>query len=393
MSIVLEQFDRVAEAVAEKTAHVLSASTAVLDERGIVVASDQPQMIGASFDHLPLAQAQCLRVPVKLDQHDAEIVVTDPKNGEVIPPHLAQVLVDLIVNQATVVDRLPNTNALKNKFIHDLLLGDVRDEESIQREAAVLGMDFTPPRAVILIDASEFILPSAETYIDEDLRNRRAQLVIASVVGFFDLPSDTICAYIGEGEVVVLKASSSKDLFEWTGDEEGMRQWVPSWANLTALKRAARALMERLRCDTGSSISIGIGRYHPGIHGLASSYRDARAALRLGSRFQGQNRVHCLDALGIASFVGVADEGTKIDLAAHLLSPLDHEPELIETLDAFFSHDCSASFTASTLCIHRNTLAYRLDKITSLAGLDPRRFDDAVQIRVAMTLRSLAEAA
>ncbi|WP_369128003.1 helix-turn-helix domain-containing protein [Ligilactobacillus salivarius] len=39
--------------------------------------------------------------------------------------------------------------------------------------------------------------------------------------------------------------------------------------------------------------------------------------------------------------------------------------------------------------MHRNTLNYRLDKIASLIGLDPRRFDEAVQIRLALLLRKL----
>jgi carbohydrate diacid regulator len=136
-------------------------------------------------------------------------------------------------------------------------------------------------------------------------------------------------------------------------------------------------------------MTVGIGRYHPGVCGLARSYQDARAALSLGSRFHGQNGVHCLDSLGIAAFVGVSDERTKIDLATYLLSPLDHEPELLETLNVFFAADCSPSQTAARVSIHRNTLSYRFDKITSLTGLDPRRFDDAVQIRLALLLRSL----
>jgi carbohydrate diacid regulator len=122
---------------------------------------------------------------------------------------------------------------------------------------------------------------------------------------------------------------------------------------------------------------------------LTESYQDARAALSLGCRFHGQNRVHCLDQLGIAAFVGVSDERTKIDLAVYLLGPLDHEPDLMVTLLSFFEHDCCPSSTAADLTIHRNTLTYRLDKITSLTGLDPRRFDDAVQIRLALVLRSL----
>jgi carbohydrate diacid regulator len=93
--------------------------------------------------------------------------------------------------------------------------------------------------------------------------------------------------------------------------------------------------------------------------------------------------------LGIAAFIGVADEQTKIELATYLLSPLNHEPELLTTLDTFFSENCYPSSTASRLSIHRNTLSYRLDKITSLTGLEPRRFDDAVQIRLALLMRRL----
>jgi len=40
---------------------------------------------------------------------------------------------------------------LKNKFIHDLLRGSITDEADILRQGQILGMDFTRPRAVILI--------------------------------------------------------------------------------------------------------------------------------------------------------------------------------------------------------------------------------------------------
>ena len=62
--------------------------------------------------------------------------------------------------------------------------------------------------------------------------------------------------------------------------------------------------------------------------------------------------------------------------------------ELVETLEIFFEQDCCPSQTANALIIHRNTLSYRLDKITSLTGLDVREFDDAVQVRLALLLRS-----
>ena len=36
-----------------------------------------------------------------------------------------------------------------------------------------------------------------------------------------------------------------------------------------------------------------------------------------------------------------------------------------------------------------DTLGYRLDKVALLTGLDPRHFDDAVQIRLSLLLRAL----
>ncbi len=388
MAIMTTQFERVAEAVTDRVSELLRAQISVVDARGLVVSSSEPKLIGLAFSRGAQEPAgQIVRVPFRLDGRMGEVIVGEPLDEEVISPRLAQVLVELVINQTAVVDRLPNQHELKNNFIYNLLHGLLDDDEAIAREARLLGMDFTPPRAVILIDAADYILSSSDSdriEMDAQIR-RRVQFVIGTIVSFFHLPNDTICAYIGDGEVAVLKASNTKNLVTWADSDV---EDSASWANLTALRRAGNALLKRLQSDTDAALSLGIGRYHPGIRGLARSYQDARAALSLGRRFHGQNCVHGLDALGIAAFVGVSDEATKIDLATHLLSPLDHEPELLETLSIFFRHDCCPSATAKSLSIHRNTLSYRLDKIGSLTGLDPRCYDDAVQIRLALLLRS-----
>jgi len=396
MAIAFGQFERIAEAITERTADLLSAQVAVRDTRGTVVASSEQHLVGMHLsDDDPALETSYLRLPIHLETGSGEIVVSQPSNGESISPRLAHVLIDLVINQLAVVDRLPNQNELKNKLIHDLLHGSNADDSAILREAQVLGMDLAQPRAVILIDAADYILagdPFGKQERMEARTARRIQLIIGSVVDFFQLPNDTICAYIGDGEVAVLKASNKQSLADWVDSNDGFDAANPSWANLTALKRAGDALLCRLRRTTRADINVGIGRYHPGVKGLAGSYQDARVALSLGRRFHGQNQVHCLDSLGIAAFVGVSDEGTKVDLATYLLSPLDHEPELLKTLNAFFENHCSPSSTVERIAIHRNTLSYRLDKITSLTGLDPRHFDDAVQIRLALVLRTLRSA-
>ncbi len=389
------QFSQFADLLTQRVSQMLGVPVLVADERGLVVAGSRAEWLRQPVDQVAAGDGDgYLRVPLRIDGQAGEVLLGEPENGEFLSPRLTQALLDLVVSQAAVVERLPNQLELKNKFIYDLLHGQMNDEETVLRHARFLGLDLTPPRAVILIDAADFVLggPDGRRAEADDPRvQRQAQFVISSVVSFFHLPSDTICAYIGDGEIAVLKASNTKNLASWAANSNGSApdEMNGSWANLSALKRAGEALLGRLRRDTGAAVSIGIGRYHPGLNGLALSYQDARAALLLGRRFHGQNLVHCLDELGIAALVGVSDEKTKLDLAQHLLSPLDHEPEMIETLAAFFAENCSPSATARRLSIHRNTLGYRLEKIASLTGLDPRRFDDAVQIRLALVLRSL----
>lgn len=387
-------FIHVADAVTARIAELLSATVFVTNQKGVVITSSNPDQVGRSpsweRNEVPLAKA--LRVPLQHETEAGEVIVSEPHDQEAISLRLAYALVELVINQMVTQSQFSSQPRVKDQFIYDLLHGRIVEKEVALLQAKHLGMDLTQPRAVILIDAENYILKDnsiSESQAAETIQRRRVQTIISSIVNFFHLPNDTICADLGEGKIGVLKASNTKNLDPWASTDDVSEGLDSSWANLTALKRAANALLLRLCSDTGTSINVGIGRYHPGLQGLAQSYEDARAAISLGSRFQGHNQVHCLAELGIAAFVGVSDERTKVDLARYLLSPLDREPELLMTLNVFFSEDCCPSSTAKQLSIHRNTLSYRLDKIASLTGLEPRRFDDAVQMRLSLLLRSL----
>ena len=192
---------------------------------------------------------------------------------------------------------------------------------------------------------------------------------------------------MGAAEVVVLKAAGTGDLEPWAKPAERLSPTAASWANLGALKRAAAELAAQLAADMARPLAVGVGRYHPGLRGLGQSYRDARAALSLGHQYQPGRAVYALDEIGLGAWVGAVDEKTRIDLASRLVGPLDNSADLLQTLEMFFSANGSPSAAAARLAIHRNTLTYRLDRVLRLTGLDPRRFDDAIQLRLALLLR------
>jgi carbohydrate diacid regulator len=382
-------FAYVAESVAHRAADLLAAHVMVVDEHEELVARASPSN-GELADVLHERRPHQLRIPVRLGGHEAHVIAAG--HEEPISPRLAQALIDLVATQADAAQS-PTQDDLRGKLVRDLLSGSLAEESSVIREAQVLGMDLTRPRAVIIIDAAEYILATSTTSErdGETSIRRRAREVIRHVVQFFHLPSAAICSYLGDGEVAILKASSSRDLAPWSEGGHGVEAATASWANLPAQKRAGQALLTWLEQRIGTAVAIGIGRHHAGLAGLARSAQDAQTALSLGRRLGLPGHVYCLDDLGAAALVGISDQRTKLELAIRLLGPLDPEPDLLLTLQTFFDQNCCPSVTANVLAIHRNTLSYRLDKVTSLTGLDPRHFDDAIQMRLALLLRAVGD--
>ena len=63
--------------------------------------------------------------------------------------------------------------------------------------------------------------------------------------------------------------------------------------------------------------------------------------------------------------------------------------ELARTFLVWCESPFSPGETARRLHLHRNTLAYRLDRIRRLTGLDPRDFHQAFRLYLALTARRL----
>jgi len=67
--------------------------------------------------------------------------------------------------------------------------------------------------------------------------------------------------------------------------------------------------------------------------------------------------------------------------------PVQHiNAELLETINGFFKNNLNVTDTANELFLHRNTLIYRLNKITQVTNLDIRNFEDACRLRILLSL-------
>jgi PucR family transcriptional regulator, purine catabolism regulatory protein len=58
--------------------------------------------------------------------------------------------------------------------------------------------------------------------------------------------------------------------------------------------------------------------------------------------------------------------------------------DLVGTLDAYLGNNCNMNATAAMIYAHRHTVAYRLDRVRELTGLDPVRSEDRERLGVGL---------
>ena len=60
----------------------------------------------------------------------------------------------------------------------------------------------------------------------------------------------------------------------------------------------------------------------------------------------------------------------------------------LNIIKVYFSEDMSLIRTCDKLYLHKNTLQYKLNRIHKITGLNPRKFQDAVLLYLAVLLRT-----
>lgn len=149
----------------------------------------------------------------------------------------------------------------------------------------------------------------------------------------------------------------------------------------------ARDVVKAITSAAGAEVTAGVAATDPA--GVSEAARVAGEVLRvaqLGGRPPG---VYRLDDVLLEYQLSRPSEAR--DRLADLLSPLDDQPELLETLLVYLQAGGRRP-TASRMHVHPNTVDYRLRRVQSLTGLDATRAGDVSLLEAAITARrSLAQ--
>ncbi len=164
------------------------------------------------------------------------------------------------------------------------------------------------------------------------------------------------------------------------------------------LKGLANALADKLQAQyPKAQIVIGIGRPAVSPNMWLQSQQQARESWRLGKEWKGAPVTYFGD-LGLYQLLttlGNSNEAARFyrKTLGRLLSYDDSKnAELVQTLEAFFECHGNLSQTASKLHIHRNTLTYRLEQISTITQLDLDDPDARFSLQFALKLRPVVKA-
>ncbi len=348
---------------------------AILDTAGNILSKSSN--FEYKTEHINIKQAK-KAIPLAVEGEKVGYVFMDVPR-EVIKEEgdVLKSMLELILHQALVLENITSEDRKINKFIYDLLHSEEYDENEVLAQAKVYGFDLKNPRSILLIDLGGDI---QNTLYSENLScNEKDSFwakvkrsVTYSTTSFYTRNQNNIIAYIGGSRFSVLK-----DL----GQEDEVRN------NFKHLLQTLNSFQQILKQEFRSSVTIGVGKYYPGISGLRESFEEANIAISFGEKVWGRDKVYSFDSFGVVA--PLINSGRGLDFPKNVFEGFS-STELKKTLNIFFDSDMSLTATAKKLKIHRNTLVYRLDKITEILKLDPRIFDDAVQIKLSMLFGELA---
>ncbi len=157
----------------------------------------------------------------------------------------------------------------------------------------------------------------------------------------------------------------------------------------------AEFLVKMVYEETGARLKITIGGRVDGVSSLSLSYQQALLASKMSASVGSRGSVHSFKEYVL---IKMLEDMPKIKLGEYLDMLMDSQAkeifldaEMIETADEFLENSLNMSETSRKLYLHRNTLAYRLDKIEKATGLNIRKFPDAVTFRLITILSKLVK--
>lgn len=262
-----------------------------------------------------------INLPIELNDLIAGVVGISGEVEETRPfGNLVRTTVILLIEQSIALEKENLRNHLKQEFFNLIISPDTSYTKELADQALTYGIQLTKPLQIIYVEAPDEV---AEDPIPKSTA--------------FKVSNHTFC-------LITQETNKNEDL-----QKKIRNQYPDAYISISKMN------------DT-----------------VAEGFLQAKSALRvLKGVYLNEKTLYYSKCEFISDMSKLLKNDAKAERLAHLLEKND---ELIKTLQVYLNCNLNANETARLLMIHRNTLNYRLRKIYSITGKDPKNIVELVEL-------------
>jgi carbohydrate diacid regulator len=358
---------QLAQEIVDRTMGIIGRNINVMDNRGVIIGSGDHNRIddvhegaviviesGSGFE-ISKTEAEKLQgvkaginLPITFDGNIAGVIGITGAPDEIRSyGELVRMAAELSLQQAVLINEIQWDDRLKEELVSQIIHYDGKLDPLFLERSQRLGIDLDLPRAAIVI-----LTPDRKklfSYFKNRLKKEDLLLM-------------------QHDRIVILKKLNA------TGKNALTSNY---------LLKTAEGWVNGIRKTLNMEVKIGIGQYHEGLSGLAKSYQQAANTLKAGVELASEKQIFIYEDYYLPVFLmSAVESGLTEGLPPYynVLFQKDPKGELSETLKAIITTNGDMNGAAQKLYIHRNTLRYRLDKITEITGKDPRKMTDLLHL-------------
>lgn len=280
--------------------------------------------------------------------HNRECVAVVGISGqpEAVRPYaeLAQRITNLLIREQEMNTITSIQKEQRWCVLNALLQREIGDSEYLDELLNQLHVDLGTQKRIVLFDFCSGITENEADYLEQRVLASFKQLGITLYIRRY--PNDFLCVL-----------------------EEGMLG-------------NARTVLRKLAEEECGHIRIAIGKA-VGLRELYLSDDSARIALRSGA--ESASALVMFDDLSLELVLSCVNRQCRQEFLKKTILDLDESE--VNFLKVYFSQNMSLSETAKALFVHKNTVQYRLNRITEITKLNPRIFHEAVLLYLAVKLK------
>ncbi len=269
---------------------------------------------------------------------------------------------------------------VRRDFLHDLFMGNIKDEENLKYLSEVHRINMNLSYIPMIVDA-DFNLHEELNYIDKKRYEDEKILEILKHLDKASNNSDFIIHSLSiQGQIIILLGFSKEN------------------PNLTSerLREFSVEIIKSLeeKTDTANFFA-GIGGISNHLMDLHYYYNQALEALRLAKKSLGEKKIRHFNDFVVDQFIEKnIDEIKRRKFLEQSLGGLfkydeKNNTDLILTLSTWIEHNYNISKTSRHMFTHRNTILYRLEKISSILNVNLEDSDDLLKLHLAIKIYRL----